>query len=40
MKCPKCKEEMVDISSRFIEKVGEVCDNKKCWFYGIDRMVD
>ena len=45
MKCPKCKEEMKDISiavgfafGSAITRQRMICDNPKCEYYGIPRI--
>ena len=39
MKCPKCKKEMVRFRKRgFGIVIRILCNNKKCWFYGIERV--
>ncbi len=40
VKCPKCKEEMVKLGTGWGIPIGTICNNKKCWFFGIPRRYE
>jgi len=43
MKCPKCKVKMIEYTcgNMLVQNEGYFrCDNKNCWFYGIERYIE
>lgn len=42
MKCPKCEREMIRFNKGILSSwpTMEKCNNRDCWFYGIERYME